>query len=155
MGALDYGVCRLAVVPVRSDPMELSGQVTQLLFGDHYEVIAFSPDSQWGRIRIYADQCEGWLELKQHHPISSEYFNQINQTDYKITTDIASPVLYKKLPLTIVMGSVVPISNAELFKIGEQFAFNGEAKSLGQRRDFEFIKTIACKYSGPRCKNPS
>ncbi len=37
-------------------------------------------------------------------------------------------VLYKKSPLTIVMGSVVPISNSELFKIEEQFAFNGESK---------------------------
>jgi hypothetical protein len=28
----------------------------------------------------------------------------------------------------------------------EQFAFNGEAKSLGQKRDFEFLKTISLKY---------
>ena len=28
----------------------------------------------------------------------------------------------------------------------EQFAFNGESKSLGQKRDFEFLKSIAMKY---------
>lgn len=146
MGALDYGVCRLAVVPVRTDHQESAGQVTQLLFGDHYEVIDHSPDKLWNRIRIYSDQCEGWLEGKQHHSISEEYFNQINKTDYKITTDIASAVLYKKAPLTIVMGSIVPISSSELFKIEEQFAFNGEAKGLGQRRDYDFLKVIAGKY---------
>ena len=40
----------------------------------------------------------------------------------------------------------MPISNSELFKIEEQLAFNGESKSLGQRREFEFLKQIAKKY---------
>jgi gamma-D-glutamyl-L-lysine dipeptidyl-peptidase len=44
------------------------------------------------------------------------------------------------------LGSIVPISNSELFKIEEQFAFNGEAKSLGQKREVEFLKSIAAKY---------
>lgn len=146
MGLSDFGVCRLAVVPVRVDHREAAEQVTQLLFGDHYEVLTASPDKRWVQIKIYFDQCEGWLEIKQHHSISKEYFDQINQTDYKITTEVASTVLYKKSPLTIVMGSIVPISNSELFKIEEQFAFNGESKGLGQRRDVDFLKNTARKY---------
>lgn len=146
MGITEYGVCRLSVVPIRLDHSETAEQITQLLFGDHYEVLEVSSDRRWYRIRIYSDQCEGWLESRQHHPISEEYFQQINKTDYKITTDIASGVLYKKAPLTIVMGSIVPISSSELFKIEEQFAFNGESKGLGQRRDVEFICTMARKY---------
>jgi len=146
MDALEFGVCRLAVVPVRVDGRDTAEQVTQLLFGDHYEIFSFSTDNAWAQIRIYSDQCEGWLDVKQHHMISKEYFDQINQTDYKITTDVASTVLYKKSPLTIVMGSIVPISNSELFKIEEQFAFNGESKGLGQRRDADYLNNIAKKY---------
>ncbi len=142
----EFGVCRLSVVPVRTEPRHTAEQVTQLLFGDHYEVLATSTDAKWVQIKIYADKCEGWLELKQHHATSKEYFHQINQTDYKITLDVASTVLYKKSPLTIVMGSIVPISNSELFKIEEQFAFNGESKGLGQKRDADFLKSIAKKY---------
>ena len=44
------------------------------------------------------------------------------------------------------MGSILPITHTELFDIDEQFAFNGEAKNLGQKRDFDFIRTIALKY---------
>lgn len=146
MEVLDYGVCRLALVPVRGEAKNESVQITQLLFGDHYEVTAMSPDKKWLKIRIYFDQCEGWLDARQHHAITKEYFNQINITDYKITTEISSPVLYKKSPIAIVMGSIVPISSSELFKIEEQFAFNGESKSLGLRRDADFLKTIARKY---------
>jgi hypothetical protein len=134
MEVIDYGVCRLALVSIRKEPRDAAEQVTQLLFGDHYEVTGTSEDKRWLRIVIYADRAEGWLDARQHHTISREYFDQINQTDFKITTEVASPVLYKKSPLTIVMGSIVPISNSELFKIEEQFAFNGEAKGLGQRR---------------------
>ena len=144
--SIDYGVCRLSIVAVRKEPTDQAEQITQLLFGDHYYVLSSSPDKKWIHIRVFSDQTEGWLDGKQHHAITPEYFEQINQADFKITMDIASSILYKKSPLTIVMGSVVPISNAELFKMEEQLAFNGEAKSLGQKRDFEFLKSIALKY---------
>jgi gamma-D-glutamyl-L-lysine dipeptidyl-peptidase len=44
------------------------------------------------------------------------------------------------------MGSMIPISSSELFKMEEQFAFNGEAKNVGQRREFEFMRAMAMKY---------
>ena len=44
------------------------------------------------------------------------------------------------------MGSIVPISTSELFKMDEQFAFNGEAKPLAQKRDKEFLKMMAYRY---------
>jgi hypothetical protein len=143
---IDYGVCRLAVVPIRREPNDLTEQITQLLFGDHYEVIESTKDRKWFRIKIFTDQCEGWMDSKQHHPITQEYFDQINLVDFKITTEVTSWILYKKNPLSIVMGSIVPISASELFKIEEQFAFNGESKSSGLRRDFEFLKSVALRY---------
>jgi cell wall-associated NlpC family hydrolase len=146
MEAEAYGVCRLSVVPVRNEPKDKAEQSTQLLFGDHYEILNFSDDRKWARVRIHADHVEGRLDSRQHHDISKEYFDQISHTDYKITTEVASSVLYKKSPLTIVMGSIVPVSSSELFKIEEQFAFNGESKSIGQRRDVEFLIGISRKY---------
>ncbi len=131
---------------VRKEP-DLRGEVvTQLLFGDHYEVLDVTKDQKWLSIRINSDDSNGWIDKLQHHTISQEYHQQIGLANFKITTDIASTILYKKSQLTIVMGSIVPISGSELFKMEEQFAFNGETKSLGQRRDYEYVKTIANKY---------
>lgn len=141
-----FGVCRLSVVSVRKDAQVLSAQLSQLLFGDHYAVIGVSPDKQWVQIRIHFDQVEGWIPLHHHHVIASDYFDQINTADFKITTDICSTILYKKTPLSILIGSIVPISQSELFKMEEQFAFNGESKSVGQKREFEFFRLIALKY---------
>src|ERR1044071_4121296 len=144
--SIDYGVCRLAIVTVRKEATQKSEPVTQLLFGDHYEVIELSKDQKWMSITINADNSSGWIDKLQHHSISQEYHQQIGLANFKITTDVASTMLYKKSQLTIVMGSIVPISASELFKMEEQFAFNGETKTLGQRRDFEFLRYMACKY---------
>lgn len=146
MEAVDYGVCRLSLVPVRKEPVDTAEQVTQLLFGDHYEVTERSENGKWLKIKIYADQYTGWLDANQHHSITPEYFEHINTAGFKITTDITSTLLYNKSTLVILMGSIIPISGAELFRMEEQFAFNCEAKNLGQKREFEFLKATALKY---------
>jgi hypothetical protein len=142
----EFGVSRLSVIPVRAENSHRSAQVTQLLFGDHYEVLETSVEGSWKRIRIHADQYEGWIDQKQHYEISPEYFEYINRADFKITTDLVTSILYNKSPLMILMGSIIPISGSELFRLEEQFAFGGESKSLGQKRDKEFLMVIAHKY---------
>jgi len=146
MEVLGYGVCRLSLVSVRHAPQEHAPLTTQLLFGDHYEVLNVPDHKDWVFIRIHFDGSEGWIDAGQHHGITHEYFEQINHANFKITTDITCSILFKKSPLTILVGSIVPISNSELFKLEEQFAFNGESKSLGQKREYEFLKSIALKY---------
>jgi hypothetical protein len=146
MESIDYGVCRLSVVPVRIEASHKAEQATQLLFGDHYEVTQQSDDRKWVRIRINFDLYEGWIDAKQHHSVSKEYFEYFNRAEFKITTDLTSSMLYNKSPMIILMGSMIPISSSELFKMEEQFAFNGEAKNVGQKREFDYLKNIAMKY---------
>jgi gamma-D-glutamyl-L-lysine dipeptidyl-peptidase len=146
MEIIDYGVCRLSVVSVRKDPADVSEIVTQLLFGDDYQVVGETPDRKWLKIVITFDRYEGWIDSKQHNGISREYFEYISRADLKIATDLTSSLLYNKMPLTILMGSVIPISGAELFKMEDQFAFNGESKTLGQKREFDFVQALAMKY---------
>jgi gamma-D-glutamyl-L-lysine dipeptidyl-peptidase len=146
MDIFDYGVCRLSVVSVRKEPQDTAEVLTQLLFGDHYEVAEKSADLKWLKIRIVYDQYVGWIDVKQHQSITKEFFTYINNSEYKITTEITSSLLFNKTQLHVLLGSLIPISTAELFKMEEQFAFNGETKSLGQKREFDFLKTISHKY---------
>ena len=141
-----HGVCRLSLVSMRAYPTDHAEQISQLLFGDHYEVCGFSPERDWVKIRCAFDQYEGWISAKQHHAISPEYFEYINRADFRITTDLVSSILYNKVTVPIVIGSIIPISASELFRMEEQFAFNGESKSLGQKRDVEFMLGLAKKY---------
>ncbi len=142
----DWGIARLSIIPVRKEPDHRSEQVTQLLFGDHYSVIQRSRDNDWIRILVNFDNYEGWISAKQHHSISSEFFQEINKNEYRISTDLTSLALYKKKPILIVIGSVLPVSDTEIFDAGEHFAYNGESKGLGQKRDYEFLHQAAMKY---------
>lgn len=142
----EYGVCRLSVIPVRKGPTHTSEQVTQLLFGDDYRIIGSNQDVTWYQIEVTADRYQGWIDVKQHHPISQEYFDYLRHAEFKITTDVTSSILYNKSPFMILLGSIIPISSSELFKMEEQFAFNGDSKNLGQKRGFDFLQTVARKY---------
>jgi len=142
----EKGICRLGIVPVRADANDKAEIVTQLLFGDHYSIIKFSDDNKWLFIVVEFDQYEGWIDAKQHTEISEEYFNHLNGTEFKISTDINSTILYKRRLLQIVIGSVLPISSSELFEVNEQYAFNGTSKNIGEKRGFEFLKQIVKNY---------
>ena len=140
------GICRLGIVPVRVDNNDQAEMVTQLLFGDHYSVNDVSDDGKWIKITIEFDSYEGWIDIKQHTEISDDYFNHLNNTEFKIATDINSTILYKKRLIQIVIGSVLPISSSELFEVNEQFAFNGSSKNIGDKQGFDFLKQIVKSY---------
>ena len=146
MEIIEYGVCRLSVVPVRKDAADTSEMVTQLLFGDDYQVTEKSADRKWIRIKISFDKYEGWIDAKQHTSVTREHFEYIARADFKISTQVTATLLFNKSPLTILIGSIIPISGAELFRMEDQFAFNGESKTLGAKREFEFLESIAMLY---------
>jgi cell wall-associated NlpC family hydrolase len=143
---IGFGVCRLTVVPVRKEANHRAEQVTQLLFGDQYQVLATDAARAWLYIQIHSDQYTGWISGLQHHEVAADYFEQSRYADYKITTETTATILYQKSPITIVMGSIVPITGNELFKMEDQFAFNGESKNLSQRRDADFVLQTVQKY---------
>ena len=146
MEITEKGICRLSIVPVRAQANEKSEMVTQLLFGDHYTVLEGSSNEKWHRIKIEFDGYEGWIDKLQHKEISNEHFDHLNQTEFKISTDISSTILYKKRLIQIVSGSILPISSNELFEVNEQFAFNGTSKNLGEKHGFEFLKQTAKNF---------
>lgn len=136
----------MCLVPVMSDPTFHSLQVSEALFGEHYEVLETSSDKEWIRVKLHFDSTEGWILRAHFYAINEEYFQQINHADYKVCTDLAANIFFKKHYLNILIGSVLPIATNELFKMEEQLAFNGNSKSLGQRRDYTFLREVLQKY---------
>jgi len=138
------GICRLSVVPMRATPKGDAILISELLFGEHYSVL----DTKNGRVQIqlHFDNSIGWINQNQHTPISEEYFNQVNLSDYKVCIDLSGTIYFQKKHVHILIGSVLPITTNELFKLEEQVAFNGESKSLSQKREFEYMKEVMKKY---------
>ena len=49
------GICRLSLIPLREKTSDGAQMVTQLLFGDHYEILKVSNDLKWFKIKIVFD----------------------------------------------------------------------------------------------------
>ena len=141
-----YGICRLSVVPVRAEGADVSELISQLLFGEHYTVLESSEDGKWVYIQNAFDAYEGWIDIKQHHSISAGYFEQLDNTEYKICTDHTALILYNKNVVNVTIGAILPLLSNPLFVTEEQLAFNGEAKSIYQRWTVEQLLSIANKF---------
>jgi hypothetical protein len=146
MEPIDFGISRLSVVPIRAEASDAAEMISQLLFGEHYSVMEVSLNQQWLRIVNAFDNYEGWIDLKQHSKISPEYFDQINNTEYKICTNHTSEILYGRNVIPITLGAILPILNNPLFTDQEKFAFNGDAKSLYQKWNVDQLVSLSKKY---------
>jgi hypothetical protein len=139
-----FGICRLALLPLRESSSHRSQMVSQLLFGEHYEVLDQQQD--WFLIRNAFDGYTGFIARNQYTGIPEEYFKQIEVSDYKISLDLVSPILYKKERMPIVLGSILPFTGSELFKMEESMAFTGDSKPISQQIKMPLMKEMAMKY---------
>jgi hypothetical protein len=110
---MTFGFCHLSIVPLRKLPSDTSQMVSQLLFGDVFEVLEQVADN-WILIRNAYDQYEGYIDPKQQIPIDSiDYVSmQENKTGnhqmIQMDTSFGS--------LTLPPASTIPLKS---FQLGE------------------------------------
>src|ERR1017187_2471850 len=61
-----FGICNLSIIPCRKEPSDRSEMVTQLLFGDHFEILEVQ--GSWCRIKIAYDDYECWTDKNTSQP---------------------------------------------------------------------------------------
>ena len=81
---MDYGICDLAVMPVRKEPSHTSEMVSQLLFNELYEVL--DEKSGWFLVKTEEDGYEGWIQGIQHRVLDEEGFNELKERPRYVTT---------------------------------------------------------------------
>ena len=74
---MEYGICNLAVIPVRKEGSHTSEMVSQLLYNELYKVLDEKPG--WYLIQTEDDHYEGWIQGIQHHAIGDEEFQTLSQ----------------------------------------------------------------------------
>ena len=99
----NYGICNLSIIPVRNEPTDKSELVTQLIFGDAYEIIEEA--EKWLKIRIEFDEYEGWIDRIQHFPTTEEYFNKLKSSNLQLLTKYSTLVYKGNMFYPILLGS--------------------------------------------------
>ncbi len=60
--------CAVSIAPIRKEPSDRSEMVSQLLFGEFFEITETS--EKWVKIKTELDFYEGWIDRKQAEAIS-------------------------------------------------------------------------------------
>jgi hypothetical protein len=125
-----FGICNLAIVPVRSEPSDRSEIVTQLLFGEHIQIL--ERKNQWARIKIQFDDYEGWVDSKQYQVISEANYNQLSKEAIILNADLID---YISAPDNLLL----PIP------LGASLSFLNNSEINTSNFDFEGTKTSGIK----------
>ena len=139
-----YGICNLTLVPCRKEPSDKSEMVTQLLFGEHFELL--DTKGNWQLIRIAYDGYECWIDKKQFLPISD--IKGISDATTAVTVDILQLAEGPhRTMISLVLGSSLPKFKNKTFHLGKQeFTFDGEATIPNPKKKELSVEEVAKWY---------
>lgn len=104
---MQYGICNLSIIPLRTAADHTSEMISQLLYGEHFKVL--EQRRSWSRIRISFDGSEGWINNDQFLLISQEEYEQLDRVEIqKCSSDLVSFVeTANTILIPIVIGSSI------------------------------------------------
>jgi cell wall-associated NlpC family hydrolase len=81
---MQYGISTLAIIPLRAEASERSEMVSQLLFGETYQVVEWQ--EKWVKVTTTHDDYEGWMSRVQVTPLNYEDYLNMQSGDVVLTT---------------------------------------------------------------------
>ena len=136
-----FGICNLSIVPCRKERSDKSEMVTQLLFGEHFQLL--DSKGNWQLIRMAYDGYECWIDKKQFHPLSEKTIHGIKDYTTALTTDLLQITTDKnEAMIPIVLGSSLPKYKTKKFSLGkEKYSFEGNVSfPFAKKKKEIFIK---------------
>ena len=110
---MSFGIADLSIIPMRREQSERSEMVSQILFGELYEVLEIG--EKWVYVRLLHDGYEGWIDRKMLLPVTEEYAVRYQMERQQLATGTFH-IVQKKGDWgnqLIVPGSVFPFWDAE------------------------------------------
>ena len=105
-----FGICNLAIIPLRFEPSDKSEIVSQVLFGEHFEIL--EQLKQWSKIKLQYDDYEGWVDSKQYQIISESEYNQLSEDAIVLSADLVEYVTApNNLLIPITLGASLSFLN--------------------------------------------
>jgi len=141
-----FGICNLAIVPVRLEPNHRGEMVSQLLFGEHFQIL--EQTKGWVKIKIHFDEYEGWIDEKQYQSISESEFGLLSSKEMVLNADLIEYISGKdNLLFPVPLGSSLSFLNIPQINTSE-FSFEG-LTTIGQKSKSEILKTAFMYLNTP------
>mgnify|MGYP006169045089 FL=1 len=141
-----FAICNLAIIPLRAEPSDRSEIVSQVLFGEHFEIL--ERQNQWAKIKLQFDGYEGWVDSKQYQIISEKNFNDLSKEAIILNADLVEYVTNaKNMLLPIPLGASLSFLNHSEINT-EGFQFEG-LKTSGIKPKSDLITTAYQYLNAP------
>jgi gamma-D-glutamyl-L-lysine dipeptidyl-peptidase len=140
-------ICPLAQVPVRLEPSDRSEMVTQILFGETYNII--EEKGNWLQIRMHHDDYEGWIDRKQSMLVTDDFIQKIKNGSNHIITDKTAECYCKNDStfLLVGKGSHLPLASGNTFHLGHKtYTSISRSKSVPKKFSASKVATTALDY---------
>ncbi len=141
-----FGICNLAIIPIRAEASDRSEQVSQLLFGEHFKIIELT--AKWTQVELAYDGYIGWIDNKQYQTISKEDYIQLNETSNILNADLIEYI-------TTPNNQLMPISLGASLSFLEnstintsKYSFDG-SKVSGIKPKTDILKTAFLYLNAP------
>jgi gamma-D-glutamyl-L-lysine dipeptidyl-peptidase len=141
-----FGICNLAIVPLRAEASDKSEQVSQLLFGEHFKIIELN--AKWAQVELAYDAYIGWIDSKQFQPITQESYLLLNELPNVLNADL---IEYINTPnnqlMPISLGASLSFLENETINYNK-LSFDG-MKVCGIKPKSDLIKTAFMYLNAP------
>ena len=160
---MSYGVCILSVVPLRAEASERAEMVSQLLFGDSYEVL--EAEGNWLKIKTSDCGYEGFLNQKYHHELTDTQYQDLQRQPQFLVSDFMTLLCEEKnqILFPVFIGTSFPQPNEEgHFNLGDAVFTLPSVSSISETNsqftihNSQFkncqLSTVNCQLSTVNCK---
>ena len=124
---MEYGICNLAVVPMRAEPSDRSEMVSQILFGEAFEILEWK--DKWVQVTTALDNYTGWIDRLQVVMLGHLAYKRLLQTPAPVSFRAVTQAwkIFDNTVVYIPAGSSLAFLEGTTSYIGDQrFEIIGE-----------------------------
>ncbi len=116
---------------MRKEAADRAEQVSQLLFGECYSVL--NTQGNWLQIELATDKYRGWIDQKQHTPVSPDYFKRWCSQPHPRVLGLLQTVNSAQAAIPVGIGSYLPFFDGVNLRINEEsYQYGGQASNPEQ-----------------------
>jgi hypothetical protein len=122
---MKHGYCHIPLAPLRAEASDKSEMVSQVLFGEFFEVLEKS--EKWSRIRTAHDAYEGWMDNKQYDHLFADQFDELRQKPLLRVADQMAKIHVQQALMYVPMGAALPYFDKGSIRLGaKEYSYNGK-----------------------------
>ena len=141
-----FGICRQTILPVYRQATFDSALVTQLLFGECYQILGLTSDREWFKVYHEDTSIGGWVWAKLIKEITKDEYQTFLNQDFQVVTSPIAAIEYLGTNLYLLPGSRLHFSEMELFNWQDHIGFTGNYRPHALKASREELLEIALRY---------